>query len=76
TGYKVPQLNVSQPEPIKAMIELINQEDLAVWKDYLTYHAISGNANLLSEDIFNTNFAFFGKELNGQQEPRPRWKRA
>ncbi|MBH0075481.1 M13 family metallopeptidase [Pseudoalteromonas sp. SWYJ118] len=76
TGYKVPQLNVSQPEPIKAMIELINQEDVAVWKDYLTYHAISGNAGLLSEDVFNTNFAFFGKELNGQQEPRPRWKRA
>ncbi|QQM65569.1 M13 family metallopeptidase [Pseudoalteromonas sp. LC2018020214] len=76
TGYKVPQLNVSQPEPIKAMIELINQEDIEVWKDYLTYHAISGNAGLLSEDIFNTNFAFFGKELNGQQEPRPRWKRA
>ncbi|WP_165726681.1 M13 family metallopeptidase [Pseudoalteromonas sp. SA25] len=76
TGYKVPQLNVSQPEPIKAMIELINQEDIAVWKDYLTYHAISGNAGLLSEDVFNTNFAFFGTELNGQQEPRPRWKRA
>lgn len=76
TGYKVPQLNVSQPEPVKAMIELINNEDLAVWKDYLTYHAISGNAGLLSEDIFNTRFAFYGKELNGQQEPRPRWKRA
>ncbi|WP_283710549.1 M13 family metallopeptidase [Pseudoalteromonas prydzensis] len=76
TGYQVPQLNVSQPEPIKAMIELINQEDLAVWKDYLTYHALSSNAELLSEDVFNTNFAFYGKELNGQQEPRPRWKRA
>ncbi|MGO2131077.1 MAG: M13 family metallopeptidase, partial [Pseudoalteromonas prydzensis] len=76
TGYQVPQLNVSQPEPIKAMIELINQEDLAVWKDYLTYHALSGNAELLSEEVFNTNFAFYGKELNGQQEPRPRWKRA
>lgn len=76
TGYQVPQLNMSQPEPIKAMITLINQEDLAVWKDYLTYHAISGNAELLSEDIFNTNFAFYGKELSGQQEPRPRWKRA
>ncbi|CAM3665749.1 MULTISPECIES: M13 family metallopeptidase [Pseudoalteromonas] len=76
TGYQVPQLNVSQPEPIKAMIELINQQDLAVWKDYLTYHALSGNAELLSEEVFNTNFAFYGKELNGQQAPRPRWKRA
>ncbi len=76
TGYKVPQLNISQPEPIKAMIALINSEDLAVWKDYLTYHAISGNASLLSEDIFNTNFEFYGKHLSGQQEPRARWKRA
>ena len=76
TGYQVPQLNVSQPEPIKAMIALINQEDVTVWKDYLTYHALSSNAELMSEDVFNTNFAFYGKELNGQQEPRPRWKRA
>ena len=76
TGYPVPQLNMSQPEPIKAMIALINQEDIAVWKDYLTYHALSGNAELLSEDVFNTNFEFYGKELSGQQEPRPRWKRA
>lgn len=76
TGYKVPQLNMSQPEPIKAMIALINSEDINVWKDYLTFHAISGNSSMLSEDIFNTNFAFYGKELRGQQEPRPRWKRA
>ena len=76
SGYKVPQLNISQPDPIKAMIALVNSESLEVWQDYLTYHTISGNAGLLSEDIYNTNFAFFGKEMNGQQQPRPRWKRA
>ncbi|MGZ9899330.1 M13 family metallopeptidase [Shewanella gaetbuli] len=75
-GYKVPQLNMSQPEPIKAMIELVNQQPLDVWKDYLTVHTISNNADLLSEDIYNANFAFYGKTLNGQEEPRPRWKRA
>ncbi|MCL1142402.1 M13 family metallopeptidase [Shewanella gaetbuli] len=75
-GYKVPQLNMSQPEPIKAMIELVNQQSLDVWKDYLTVHTISNNADLLSEDIYNANFAFYGKTLNGQEEPRPRWKRA
>jgi predicted metalloendopeptidase len=76
TGYQVPQLNMSQPEPIKAMIELINNEDIAVWKDYLTFHAIRGNASMLAEDIYLNNFEFFGKELSGQQQPRPRWKRA
>tara|TARA_R110001583_G_scaffold66471_4_gene191002 strand:- start:227 stop:2296 length:2070 start_codon:yes stop_codon:yes gene_type:complete len=76
TGYQVPQLNISEPEPVKAIIDLINQQPLNVWQDYLTYHTVSNNAGLLSEDIFNTNFAFYGKELTGQEQPRPRWKRA
>ncbi|MCG9722967.1 M13 family metallopeptidase [Shewanella sp. Isolate7] len=76
TGYKVPQLNISQPEPIKAMIELINNEALTVWQDYLTFHAVSDIAELLSDEIYTTYFDFYGKTLSGQQEPRPRWKRA
>ncbi|MCE9679400.1 M13 family metallopeptidase [Shewanella sp. AS1] len=76
TGYKVPQLNISQPEPIKAMINLINKEDIKVWQDYLTFHTVSDNADLLSDEIYNTYFDFYGKTLSGQQEPRPRWKRA
>ena len=76
TGLAVPHLNIAQPEPVKAMIELVREQPLDVWKDYLTYHTINGNAGLLSEDIFMASFRFYGKTLNGQQEPRPRWKRA
>jgi len=76
TTYTVPHLNVSQPEPIKKVIDVINNASLSVWKDYLTYHTISNHADLLSDEIFNANFDFYGKTLNGQQEPRPRWKRA
>ncbi|WP_095505214.1 M13 family metallopeptidase [Paraferrimonas sedimenticola] len=76
TGYKVPELNMSQPEPIKAMIALVNSESVDTWKDYLTFHAIRGNAEFLSEDIYNASFEFYGKQLSGQAEPRPRWKRA
>lgn len=76
TKYTIPHLNVSQPEPITGVIEVINQQPLSVWKDYLTYHTISNHAGLLSEDIFNANFKFYGKKLGGQQEPKPRWKRA
>jgi predicted metalloendopeptidase len=76
SGFVIPHLNVRQPEPVKDAIELVNNQALADWKAYLTYHTISNNASMLSEDIYNTNFAFFGTILNGQQEPRPRWKRA
>ncbi|MAI63426.1 MAG: peptidase M13 [Alteromonas sp.] len=74
--YQVPELNITQPEPVKDVIKLINQADLADWKSYLKYHTISNNADLLSEDVYMANFDFYGRTLNGQQEPRPRWKRA
>ncbi|WP_163930118.1 M13 family metallopeptidase [Paraferrimonas sp. SM1919] len=76
TGFKVPALNVSQPEPIKAMIKLINTESLDTWKDYATYHAVKNAAPYLSTEIGQANFDFFGKVLSGQQEQKPRWKRA
>ena len=76
TGYQIPQLNISQPDPVKAMINLVNHESLSVWQDYLTFHTISNNSDLLSEDIYAANFDFFGKTLSGQEEPKPRWKRA
>ncbi len=76
TGYQVPQLNISQPEPVKAMIALVNDESLSVWQDYLTFHTISNNSELLSEEIYTVNFDFYGKTLSGQEEPKPRWKRA
>jgi predicted metalloendopeptidase len=76
TGYQIPHLNMTQPQPIKDMIALINEQELAVWKDYLTYHSISNQAALLSEEVFQANFEFYSKTLRGQQQPRPRWKRA
>lgn len=76
SGLAIPHLNVTQPQPVKDVIQIINDTPLDDWKSYLTYHTISNNAGLLSEDIYNANFDFFGKTLSGQQEPRPRWKRA
>ena len=76
SGLQVPSLNVSQPGPVKDVIELINEQPLEVWKDYLTYHLVSGNAGWLSDEIYLANFDFYGKTLSGQQEPRERWKRA
>ena len=76
TGYQATELNISQPEPVNDVIEIINETPLDLWKAYLSYHLISGNSSLLSDEIYNANFAFYGTVLNGQQEPRPRWKRA
>jgi len=68
-------LNVSHPEPVAAAVEIINSTSLDDWKAYLSYHLISNNAGLLSEEIDNANFDFYGKTLNGQKQLRPRWER-
>ncbi|MCC2617475.1 M13 family metallopeptidase [Aestuariibacter halophilus] len=76
SGFKVPALNVTQPEPVNDVIALINEQPLDDWKAYLQFHAIAGNADLLAESIYLADFEFFGKVLSGQQEPKARWKRA
>ena len=76
SGYQIPSLNITQPEPVRDAIELINSTSLEDWKAYMRYHTVSNNSGLLSEDIYQANFNFYGTTLSGQQQPRDRWKRA
>ncbi|WP_262689918.1 M13 family metallopeptidase [Kordiimonas aestuarii] len=71
----VEKFNVSGPEPLKDAITLVNEIPVADWKAYLTYHTISNHAAVLSEDIEQANFNFYGKTLRGQPEQQDRWKR-
>jgi putative endopeptidase len=71
----IEDLNVVHPEPIMAAIDIVKDTPLETWKAYLTYHLISNRAGVLSEEIDNANFEFFGKTLRGQPEQRERWKR-
>lgn len=68
-------INVSHPDTIKPLIELINTLPLDTWKAYLSYHLISNNAALLSEEIDSANFEFWGKVLQGREQQLDRWKR-
>jgi len=70
------RLNISTPDVIGPVIDVINATPLATWRDYLTFHAIDGNASLLSTQIDEASFAFNGKVLNGQKAQREDWKRA
>lgn len=47
-----------------------------VLKDYLTISLLSSHSAYLPARIDDASFEFFGKTLRGQEEQRPRWKRA
>lgn len=47
-----------------------------VLKDYLTVSLLTGHSAYLPKRIDDASFEFYGKTLRGQEEQRPRWKRA
>lgn len=61
---------------IPKLAALVGSEPLESWKDWLTFHQINQNAAVLPSRIDNLSFAFNGKQLTGQEEQRPRAKRA
>jgi putative endopeptidase len=71
----LPSLNVSAPGFFKALNAEVEREGLDDWKTYLRWHLIHASARFLSTTVRNENFAFYGKTLQGQQEPLATWKR-
>ena len=69
-------LNVSQIEPIKAAIKIIDTESIDNLKSYLKWVVVRSAANYLSDDFVNAHFEFYGKTMSGSKELRPRWKRS
>ena len=61
------KLNISTPDVIQPVIDILNATPLATWRDYLSFHAIDGNADLLSSQIDAAAFEFNGKVLGGQK---------
>src|ERR1700722_15433002 len=66
---------VWQPEAFTGESALVASTPLDTWKDWLAYHLIEAYAGVLPKALADERFAFFGKELSGTPEQRPRWKR-
>jgi putative endopeptidase len=67
---------VNQPSAIAGTSLLVKSEPLAVWKDYLTLHAVTEAAPYLPKAFVDANFEMFGKTLSGTPQIKDRWKRA
>ncbi|MGN6357270.1 MAG: M13 family metallopeptidase [Novosphingobium sp.] len=61
---------------IPKIAALVGSEPLEAWKDWLVFHQISRNAEVLPARIDAARFAFYGTTLSGAKEQRPREKRA
>ena len=70
------QIVVWQPDAVRKLSALVASQPLALWKDYLTFHAINHSAGLLPKAYADLNFDFYGSTLQGTPQQRDRWKRA
>jgi putative endopeptidase len=56
--------------------QIYAETPLATLQAWQAYHLADGAAPFLSKRFVDASFAFHDKELGGQPEQRPRWKRA
>lgn len=73
---RVKNFDVWQPEAFKGEAALVESTPLDTWKDWLAFHLVESYGGVLPKALEEERFAFFGKELSGTEEQRPRWQRA
>ena len=67
---------VSTPSAVANANDLLKNAPLEDIRYYLAAQYIDAAAPYLSDDFQQASFDFYGKVMSGQQEMKPRWKRA
>ena len=67
---------VWHPAAVTGAAALVASEELATWKDYLAFHQINAQADVLPKAFGAQHFAFYGTVLAGTPQQGTRSKRA
>jgi putative endopeptidase len=74
-GVRTTDFIVAEPSYFTALGGALTSVPLTEWKPYLKFKLIDRIAPYLSDAFVTARFDFRGRDLTGQQEMRPRWKR-
>ena len=72
----VDTLIVSQPKYMTALETIFKENKVEDWKAYMRWTLLNRSAGMLSTEIGNANWEFFGKTLTGAVKQRPFDERA
>ncbi|MBB4072169.1 M13 family metallopeptidase [Canibacter oris] len=64
-----------QPSALRGFGQLLTEDRLEAWQDWLRWHVVASSSGLLSPEISAANFEFYGTALTGAEQQRPRWRR-
>lgn len=71
----VEELIVTEPKFMSEVNVVLNESSLDHIKPYMKWNIINAASGYLNNDLVQANFDFYGKELGGTTEMRPRWER-
>ncbi len=75
TPEAVAEVVVRQPDYLTAFAAAWAAEPLEDWKDWVRWRLIHARAFLLTDELVEEDFSFYGRLLSGTEQIRDRWKR-
>ncbi|MBR1631649.1 MAG: M13 family metallopeptidase [Paludibacteraceae bacterium] len=70
------QIALCQQPHMQEVGRMLDTESLADLKTYFVWQMIDHPAGMLSDEVDEANFDFYGRVISGKKAPAPRWKRA
>ena len=67
---------VREDDAVQKTAAIVAATPVQTLRDYLGFHLINANADVLPSAYDEANFAFYGTELRGAPKQKDRWKRA
>jgi putative endopeptidase len=67
-------VNVTNPDYLKAVDELITSLPIDAWRSYFRWQILSGQAEALPKEFRYEEYVFWNGQLGVQEKPTPRWK--
>ncbi|UIZ92214.1 peptidase M13 [Corynebacterium sp. CNCTC7651] len=75
SGIPAGRLINMMPSYTEDLAGMLRPETLASWQLWAVWNILRARAGLLTEEIGEANFEFYGTHLSGATEQRDRWKR-
>jgi len=73
---KIDSVVVSQPKYLETLQTIFNENKVNDWKEYMKWTLLRQSSGLLSTEIGDANWQFYGKTLTGAVQQRPADERA
>jgi putative endopeptidase len=74
TIWPIETVNVTNPDYLKAVDELITSRPIDAWRSYFRWQILSGEAAALPKEFRYEDYVFWDGQLGIQEKPTPRWK--